>query len=107
MKQLATPVLAAALLCAANTATAQATAPESSDASSRLLAAGCVACHGTAGRAQAGGIALAGIKAGDFIVQMQAFKSGQRPATVMHQIAKGYGDAEIAALAKYFSAQTP
>jgi len=35
---------------------------------------------------------------------MAQFKSGQRPATIMHQIAKGYSDAEIAALAAYFSA---
>jgi cytochrome c553 len=27
---------------------------------------------------------------------MNDFKAGKRPATIMHQIAKGYGDAEIA-----------
>ena len=36
---------------------------------------------------------------------MQAFKRGKRPATVMHQIAKGYSDAQIDALAAYFAAQ--
>jgi cytochrome c553 len=34
---------------------------------------------------------------------MAQFKSGGRPATVMHQIAKGYSDAEIAAMAEHFS----
>ena len=34
---------------------------------------------------------------------MRAFKEGKREATVMHQIAKGYSDAEIAAIAAYFS----
>jgi len=31
------------------------------------------------------------------------FKEGKRAATLMHQIAKGYTDAEIAAMADYFS----
>eukprot|EP01031_Cornospumella_fuschlensis_P004145 gene4145-5188_t len=35
---------------------------------------------------------------------MAAFKSGARTATVMHQISKGYNDAQIQALAGYFSA---
>jgi len=36
---------------------------------------------------------------------MAQFKEGKRQATLMHQIAKGYTDAEIAALADYFSKQ--
>jgi len=36
---------------------------------------------------------------------MRAFKSGARPATVMHQLAKGYSDAQIEAIAAYFAAQ--
>ena len=35
---------------------------------------------------------------------MQAFKTGQRTATVMHQIAKGFSDAQIDELAAYFAA---
>jgi cytochrome c553 len=34
---------------------------------------------------------------------MQEFKAGKRAATVMHQLSKGYTDAEIDALAAYFS----
>jgi cytochrome c553 len=37
--------------------------------------------------------------------QMKAFKSGARPATVMHQLAKGYSDAQIEQIAAYFAAQ--
>ena len=37
--------------------------------------------------------------------QMRAFRDGQRPATVMHQIAKGYTDQQIDALAAWFAAQ--
>jgi sulfide dehydrogenase cytochrome subunit len=34
---------------------------------------------------------------------MKAFKSGERPATLMDRIAKGYTDEEIEAMAKYFA----
>jgi cytochrome c553 len=37
---------------------------------------------------------------------MQDFKAGKRPATIMHQIAKGYSDEQIGALAAYLSEQT-
>ena len=36
---------------------------------------------------------------------MRAFRDGKRPATVMHQIAKGYTDAQIDAMAAWFAAQ--
>ena len=36
---------------------------------------------------------------------MQAFRSGQRPATVMGRIAKGFSEAEIAAIAEWYAAQ--
>jgi cytochrome c553 len=35
---------------------------------------------------------------------MKAFKTGARPATVMHQLAKGYSDAQIDTIAGYFAA---
>jgi sulfide dehydrogenase cytochrome subunit len=36
---------------------------------------------------------------------MQAFKSGQRPATVMGRIAKGLADAEVEAIAAWYAQQ--
>ena len=71
------------------------------------MAANCAACHGTQGRAVAGSpvAALAGRPAAEIVQSMQQFKAGTRPATIMHQIAKGYGDDEIAALAEYFARQ--
>lgn len=71
------------------------------------LAATCAACHGTQGKAVAGGAMprLAGLDAAYTAEQMRAFRDGKRPATVMHQIAKGYSDAQITALAAYFAAQ--
>ena len=48
---------------------------------------------------------LAGRSKDDLVTQMKAFKSGARPATVMHQLAKGYSDAQIEVIAAYFAAQ--
>jgi cytochrome c553 len=36
--------------------------------------------------------------------QMQAFKDGSRPATVMHQIVKGLTDAQVQTIADYYAA---
>jgi cytochrome subunit of sulfide dehydrogenase len=74
----------------------------------RAMAATCASCHGTGGKPVAGSSvsALAGRSRDDIVQQMGQFKEGKRPATVMHQIAKGYSDAEIAAVADYFSKQT-
>jgi hypothetical protein len=34
---------------------------------------------------------------------MQAFRAGTRPATIMHQLAKGYTDAQFESMAVYLS----
>ena len=91
-------ILLAALL-AAPVAQAQ-------DASARNLAAACAICHGTDGRAVTKDVApLAGLARDHIASQMRAFRDGQRPATVMHQIAKGYTDQQIDAMASWFAAQ--
>lgn len=71
----------------------------------RSLAANCAACHGTNGRAVAGSpvASLAGRPRDELVGLMGQFKSGGKPATLMHQIAKGYSDAEIAAIAEHFA----
>ena len=71
----------------------------------RLLASNCANCHGTDGRSQGGTPALTGQPKAKLLETMQEFKAGKRPATIMHQIAKGYTDAELDALAGYFAAQ--
>ncbi|MCG5501983.1 c-type cytochrome [Ectothiorhodospira lacustris] len=71
----------------------------------RSWAASCAACHGTDGRAIAGSTALAGRDGEDLYQLLIEFKTGERPATVMHQHAKGYSDAELRALANWFAAQ--
>lgn len=73
----------------------------------RSLAATCANCHGTDGRAAAGSsvVSLAGMPRATMVEQLKAFKSGARPATIMHQLAKGYSDAQIEQIAEYFAAQ--
>ena len=73
----------------------------------RNLAAGCAICHGTQGKPAPNAplIPLAGLPQDHIASQMRAFRDGQRPATVMHQIAKGYTDAQINAIAAWFAAQ--
>jgi sulfide dehydrogenase cytochrome subunit len=76
------------------------------DVQGRNLAAACAICHGTEGRPVGSDMApLAGMPKDYFVRQLQDFKSGKRPATVMHQIAKGYSDPQIDALAAWFAAQ--
>lgn len=73
------------------------------------LAATCAACHGTDGRARVGpgAAVLAGMPARELVRRMSDFKSGARPATVMQQISKGYSDAQIEQIARYFFSQRP
>jgi cytochrome c553 len=76
------------------------------DIGAQRLAANCAGCHGTDGTPVAGTFpALAGQPAASLVAAMKEFKAGTRPATVMHQIARGYSDAQIALLAAYFAAR--
>jgi sulfide dehydrogenase cytochrome subunit len=71
----------------------------------QAMAVNCAACHGPDGRPVEGSsvAGLAGRPAGQFIEKMRAFRDGKAEATVMHQIARAYSDAEIVALAAYFA----
>lgn len=71
----------------------------------RSWAASCANCHGTNGMAQPGMEPLAGLRKEDIASKMLDFKNGRKPATVMHQLAKGYSDEQIQAIAAYFAAQ--
>jgi sulfide dehydrogenase cytochrome subunit len=73
----------------------------------RNLAATCANCHGTTGNALGDMKPLAGMSADKIVAMVADFKSGAQPATIMHQIAKGYSDEQIRLVAGYFAAQTP
>jgi cytochrome subunit of sulfide dehydrogenase len=89
---------AAALLAVAAPAWAQ-------DATkARSLAATCFTCHGSDGRS-VGGVppGLAGRDKAELLQTLKDFRDGKRPATIMHQHAKGYTDAQLDAIAGYFA----
>lgn len=71
----------------------------------RAWAASCAACHGTSGHSQGGIPAIAGVEKAQLWQKLLAYKKGELPATVMHQHAKGYTDAELERLADFFSRQ--
>ena len=48
---------------------------------------------------------LAGRKAADIVAEMRAFKTGEKPSTVMGRIAKGLTEAEVEAIAAWYAQQ--
>ena len=92
-------VLAASALWLA--ATAEAAPP-----SPAMLSNACAGCHGTNG-GSAGPVmpSLAGQSKEAIVVALQKFKSGERPSTIMGRLAKGYSDADFAAMGDYFAGQ--
>jgi len=97
------PTAIAALSLLALTGAAQASDPNLA----RNLAATCANCHGTNGRAVpgAGMDALAGVEKAKTLQKLADFKSGAKPATIMHQIARGYSDEQLDLIAGYLAAQ--
>lgn len=72
------------------------------------LYANCAACHGTTGKPAGTTLpALAGQPKDTLAAAMRAFKTGARPATIMHQIAKGYTDEQIEQIAAYLATAKP
>lgn len=96
----------AALISTLMVSTLASTAVQAQDANlARNLAATCANCHGTNGQARGDMKPLAGLSAEKIIAAVADYKSGAQPATIMHQIAKGYTDEQIKLVAGYFAAQ--
>ncbi len=71
----------------------------------RNLAATCANCHGTNGQARGDMKPLAGLSAEKIVAMLADYKSGAQPATIMHQISKGYTDEQLKLVAAFFAAQ--
>lgn len=72
------------------------------------LAAACFTCHGTNGNSVQGvPPGLAGRNSAELFQAMKDFQSGKRPATIMHQQARGYTDAQLQAITTYLASLQP
>jgi cytochrome c553 len=85
------------VLAAATPAAAQTVTPAG--------AAACSGCHPRSGPGIAAVQPLAGRPPQDIVAAMQAFRKGERSATVMDRIAKGFTDEETRAIAAWVSEQ--
>ena len=90
-------------LCLAGPAAAQ--DPLVTRTQARNLAATCTGCHGTNGKALDAMKPLAGLPADRLLAQLADYRSGAAPATVMHQITKGFSDEQLQLIASHFAAQ--
>ena len=88
-------LLAAALLCCR--------APAFAADQAALLAQGCLGCHGRGGAGARDIPGIADRPAARLRDLMLAFRAGDRSGTIMTRIARGYTDAEIAAIAAHFA----
>ncbi|HEY7384251.1 MAG TPA: cytochrome C [Beijerinckiaceae bacterium] len=84
-------------ISAASPAAAQTAAPPG--------AAACSGCHVPATRAGLAIPPLRGRAPDEIVTAMRAFRTGERSATVMDRIAKGFSDDEMQAIAAWYGAQ--
>lgn len=94
-------LVALAVFTMAGAASAQ--QPDASSA--RYLAANCANCHGTQGHSAGAIPSLAGQKKDYLVERLREFRDGKRSATIMHQLSKGYTDAQIDLIAEHFARQ--
>lgn len=74
--------------------------------SAAMLSNACAGCHGTNGGSAGLTMPSLANQSKEAIVDaMKKFKSGERPSTVMGRLAKGYTDADFAAMGEFFSKQ--
>jgi cytochrome subunit of sulfide dehydrogenase len=67
------------------------------------LALNCLTCHSRDGAIPT----LSGRGAPELIEGLRAFRDGSAPSTIMQRIARGYGDAELIAIADYLAHSQP
>jgi len=100
-------ILVIPLIVGAAALAADAAAQTGNATLARNLAATCANCHGTGGFSVGEVESLAGKPKEELVRKMQDFKAGTRPATIMHQLAKGYTDEQIELVSGWFAVQKP
>jgi cytochrome c553 len=68
-------------------------------------ASSCSGCHPASESVDTPVKRLIGRKSEDIVAAVKAFRSGEKPATIMDRIAKGFTDDEIKAIADWYGAQ--
>ena len=68
-------------------------------------ASSCSGCHPASQSVDTPVKQLVGRKPEDIVAAVKAFRSGEKPATIMDRIAKGFSDDEIKAIADWYGAQ--
>ncbi len=68
-------------------------------------ATSCSGCHPPSASVETKVPPLRGRDPAEIVAAMQAFRSGERPSTVMGRIAKGFSDDETRAIAAWLAAQ--
>jgi len=99
-----TTIIAIALAALGATAAAAQQAP-STPPPGRLLASNCFQCHGTDGRGDGTFDRLAGKSASDIYGDLREMKAENKRGEIMTIHALGYTDAQLRAIAEYFSKQ--
>jgi len=92
------------LATVAASALANAHVAVAADAGARALAAGCRSCHQPVESALP---SLQGQSRDALAGKLRGFRAGSLAGTVMPQLAKGYSDAELEAIASYFAEEKP
>lgn len=102
MKKANTSLFASAILAGSMLATGNAYALDRGE----LLANTCAGCHGPAGVSHGPATpTIAGMGVEYFVDSMEAYKSGDRPSTIMTRIARGYSTEDFTAMGEYFAKQ--
>jgi len=67
------------------------------------LADACTSCHGIGGRSHGAIPSINGLSKDAFVQDLKAYRAQTKSATIMNRIARAYSDADIEALAEYFT----
>lgn len=92
-------------LAACGTTAAAAQQPPSTPPAGRLLASNCFQCHGTDGRGDGTFERLAGKSSADIYAELREMRAENKRGDLMTIHAFGYTDAQLRAIADYFSKQ--